>query len=567
MAGKQQHQQEEQRGVELDQDQFCCSVCLDLPKEPVTVPCGHSYCRRCIEGCWDQEEERGQYSCPQCRETFSPRPVLRRNNMLAEVVEKLKKSSTQASPPAAAACAGPADIVICDFCCETSQNKATMFCLTCLASYCPVHLEPHHSVPVLKKHQLVSATIPLQEKMCTKHNKLMEVYCRTDKQLVCTLCVIDEHKGHTIISVSVQKAETEKRLALSQNKVQERIRQREEELKELSQAEENVKSCAQTALQDCDKIFAELISSMQRRCREVKKLIGDQEKTAAAQAEKQQLQLEEEISKLRRRDAELEQLSHADDLIHMIQTLPSLSTSCDSPDFSPGAGPVRSFRDVTDCVSELRDKLERVIKDTWPRISATVSYIDFSLPPVPKTRDGFLDYCCPLTLDGNSNYPYLHLIEDNRRVRPSPTTYSAHPDRFTKFPQVLCREGLTERSYWEVEWHARTLSAAVAYNNIHRTSDESRFGNDDKSWCLECTENGYLFRHNNVVTRVSGPRSERIGVYLDYKSGTLCFYHVSYPMILLHKVQDTFTKPLYPGLGLEYEWYDIGVFAQLAKLW
>uniref|UniRef100_A0A3B5L962 RING-type domain-containing protein n=1 Tax=Xiphophorus couchianus TaxID=32473 RepID=A0A3B5L962_9TELE len=74
-----------QHGVNLDREQFCCSVCLDLLKEPVTVHCGHSYCRGCIESCWDGQGEREEYSCPQCRETFHPRPVLKRNNMLAEV--------------------------------------------------------------------------------------------------------------------------------------------------------------------------------------------------------------------------------------------------------------------------------------------------------------------------------------------------------------------------------------------------------------------------------------------------------------------------------------------------
>lgn len=179
----------------------------------------------------------------------------------------------------------------------------------------------------------------------------------------------------------------------------------------------------------------------------------------------------------------------------------------------------------------------------------------------------FLSDCCPLTLDVTTNYPYLHLIDDNLRVRPSPSPYCARPHRFTKFPQVLCREGLSERCYWEVEWHARTLSAAVAYRDISRTSDDSRFGNTERSWSLDCTANGYLFRHNNIETMVSGPSSNKIGVYLDYRAGILCFYHVSDPMVLLHKVQTTFTQPLYPGLGLNYEWSDIGVFAQFVKLW
>lgn len=78
-------EQQQECAVGLDQNQFCCSVCLDLLKEPVTIPCGHNYCKGCIKGCWDQEE-KGEHSCPQCRETFNPRPVLRRNNVLAEVM-------------------------------------------------------------------------------------------------------------------------------------------------------------------------------------------------------------------------------------------------------------------------------------------------------------------------------------------------------------------------------------------------------------------------------------------------------------------------------------------------
>uniref|UniRef100_A0A3B4T7D4 RING-type domain-containing protein n=1 Tax=Seriola dumerili TaxID=41447 RepID=A0A3B4T7D4_SERDU len=83
MADKQQRRQ---HGDELDQEQFCCSVCLDLLKEPVTINCGHSYCRGCIEGYWDQEKEKGGCSCPLCRQTFNPRPLLKRNNMLVKVM-------------------------------------------------------------------------------------------------------------------------------------------------------------------------------------------------------------------------------------------------------------------------------------------------------------------------------------------------------------------------------------------------------------------------------------------------------------------------------------------------
>uniref|UniRef100_A0A4W4EHG7 RING-type domain-containing protein n=1 Tax=Electrophorus electricus TaxID=8005 RepID=A0A4W4EHG7_ELEEL len=86
--------------ISEDQDQFICPICVDLLKDAVATPCGHSFCMVCINGFWDQNDQRRIYSCPQCRETFTPRPVLRRNNMLAEVVEKLKNIELQAASPA-----------------------------------------------------------------------------------------------------------------------------------------------------------------------------------------------------------------------------------------------------------------------------------------------------------------------------------------------------------------------------------------------------------------------------------------------------------------------------------
>ncbi|KAM9335561.1 uncharacterized protein ABDE67_020554 [Symphorus nematophorus] len=359
-----EQEQQERRSMELDQTRFCCSVCLELLKDPVTIPCGHNYCTGCIKGCWEREgREKARYSCPLCRETFSPRPDVRRNNMLVEVVEILKRtSSEQASPPAAVACAGPADVT-CDFCSGTKQNKATMSCLTCLASYCPTHLEPHYSVPVLKKHQLVSAAISLQEKMCTKHNKLKEVYCQTCRKCICFMCVIDKHKRHHMLSAAAERAVKQKQLLVGQKKVQERFQERERELKTLVKAVRDFKICSKTAVKTSDEIFDELISFTKNIHISAKHLIKERERTAVAQAKELQLQLEEEITTLRRRDTKLERLSRTDDHIHFIQTFQSLSTSCESPDLPPGpvVCPRGSFKTVTDCMTKLRDDMKSLL--------------------------------------------------------------------------------------------------------------------------------------------------------------------------------------------------------------
>ncbi|XP_029614136.1 E3 ubiquitin/ISG15 ligase TRIM25-like isoform X2 [Salmo trutta] len=307
-----------QQGVLLDQDQFCCSVCLDLLKEPVTTACGHSYCWRCIEDCWDKNVLKGVYSCPQCRQTFTPRPTLRKNNMLAEVVEKLKKTGLQAAPPPALCYAGPGDVA-CDFCTGTRKQKALMSCLACLASYCETHLQPHYEVPAFKKHKLIKATAQLQEKICSHHDKLLEFYCRTHQQCICMLCVMDVHKGHDTVSAAAERTEKQKQLGMSQQKVQQRVQKKEKELKELQQAVESLKHSAQAAVEDTEKIFTQLIRSIERRCSEVKELIRAQEKAQVSQAEGLLEQLKQELAELRKRNAELDQLSHTKDHIHFLQ--------------------------------------------------------------------------------------------------------------------------------------------------------------------------------------------------------------------------------------------------------
>ena len=199
---------------EKDQDPFRCSACLDPLRNPVTIPCGHSYCMSCIRGCWDQEDQKGDYSCPQCRERFSPRPALRKSTMLAELMDKMKTTGIQAARPAPCY-AGPGDVE-CDLCSER-KLKAVKSCLVCLISLCQTHVEPHYNIPALKKHKLVPASTDLQQKICSQHNKLIEVFCCTDQKCICMLCTMDEHKGHDTVSAAAERKEREVRSQLHES--------------------------------------------------------------------------------------------------------------------------------------------------------------------------------------------------------------------------------------------------------------------------------------------------------------------------------------------------------------
>ncbi|XP_043990425.1 tripartite motif-containing protein 16-like [Gambusia affinis] len=547
---------------QLDRETLCCSICLDLLKDPVAIACGHNYCMNCIKTHWDEEDEKGIHSCPQCRETFTPRPVLKKNTMLAALVEQMKKTGLQAAA-ADHRYAGHEDVA-CDVCSEI-KLKATKSCLICLASYCEKHLQPHYDVAPLKKHKLVEPSKNLQENICSMHDKLLEIFCRTDQKCICYLCSVDEHKGHDTVSAAAEIAERQRELEERQKKIQHLIQDREKDVKLLQQEVEAINYSADKAVEDSEKIITKLIRLLRKRRSDVKQQIRSQQETEVSRVKDVQEKLEQEITELKRKDAELEQLSHTEDHNQFLLNYPSLPALSESTHSSSiNIRPLRHFEDVTAAVSELREKLQDVLRDSWTNISLMVTEVDVLLSePEPKSRDGFMRYSCEITLDPNTAHTQLLLSEGNRKVRlmDQPQSYPRHPDRFTHYYQALSRESLTGRCYWEVERSGGPTIIGVTYKNISRVGigKDCLIGDNGKSWALNCHDS--KFGHNNIWTSVSGPGSSRVGVYLDHGAGILSFYNVSESMTLLHRVQTRFSEPLLAGVYV----YNTGCSAEFYK--
>ncbi|XP_029932670.1 tripartite motif-containing protein 16-like [Myripristis murdjan] len=532
-----------QGGTQLDSEKFSCSICLDLLKDPVALPCGHSYCMRCIQSCWDGEDQRRIYSCPQCRQTFTPRPVLVKNTMLAELVEELKKTGLQAAPPDGCY-AGPGDVA-CDVC-TGRKLKALKSCLVCLVSYCQQHLQPHIESPAFENHKLVDPSKNLKDKLCSRHGEVMKIFCRTDQQCICYLCSMEEHKGHDTISAAAERSERQKGLGERRKTIQQRIQDREKDVKALQQEVEDINRSADEAVEQ----------------------IRSQQKAKVSRTEELEAKLKQEIAELRRKDVELEQLSHTEDHTHFLHSYPSpsrLSGSTQLP--CTDIRPLHRFQDVTVALTELRNKLQGVLSEDRTKISLTVTEPDVLLSQTePKTRAEFLQYSCQMTVDTNTANIQLLLSEGNRKVTRTlgRQRYSDYSDRFTERCQVLSRESLTGRCYWEVEWSGFRVSIAVTYQDVSRKGRESRFGYNEKSWVLECHNNNFEFIHNSEETPIQGPVSSRLGVYLDHRAGVLSFYSVSETMTLLHRVQTTFTQPLHAGICLFYH-ESTAEFCELTK--
>ncbi|XP_066537730.1 E3 ubiquitin-protein ligase TRIM47-like [Hoplias malabaricus] len=557
-------------GSYIDSDKFKCPICLDLMRIPVTIPCGHSYCMMCIGRCWDKGGNVGVSVCPQCRQKFVPRPKLAKNAVLAEVVEKLREE--RKSRLEAEGSTSTLD-VYCDVC-TGAKATATRSCLVCLASYCEQHIQPHFESIAFKTHRLLSAPARLQDRICHQHNKLLEFYCQTDKLCVCYVCMFGEHRGHNVVSAETERAtkKIQKQLAAAQQSSQQGIRTKEKELKELKQAVGNYKNPAKATVGESCLIRDSLIKAVRQWQSDLERLIKAEESKAVSNAQGILAHQEQVLSELRKRDAEIQQLSQSDDHIHFLKSFEAL---CEAV---PVSRPIPEGP-AAFTISYVRDSLEKFCREELTTFSKRAKEIE-GLIFTPKTRTDFLRYSCHLTLDPNTANGYLELNNEERSAtcdascfcpveekwNRMPRPYPPHADRFDFQHQVLCKEPLFGgRFYWEVEGTPLYGIMAACYGSIPRK--ENSFLDDlatsRKSWCADCSRlfpfvarNGASMVEKCHMPERAVPESEdpkkkttKVGFFLDYSAGLLSLYVVDKEtMSHMYTFRTLFTEPLYVAL-------------------
>lgn len=542
------------KGVQLDWDIVSCPICLDTLKNPVTVPCGHNYCMDCINTYWKAERGQQAYVCPQCRKAFTPMPVLTKNSMLAAIVEELKKTGLHEAP-ADRSHAGSGDVA-CDVC---TTLKAVKSCLVCLVSFCENHLQPHHQMQPLMTHKLVEPCQNIQEKACVSHAEVKTMFCRTDQQCICRLCSAESHKGHDTVPAAAERREKQRNLAVRQLKIQQMIRERKDDVTVLQQRVEVINHSANKAVKDSHQILTQLIDFLVKQRCEVEKQVRSHQEAEVSQVKEAEQKLACKIVEMMSREDELRRILHTDDDNQFLQWSASLSP------LSPAGDPSRFsksstgyFEDVTAALSKISHTFQKSFREKMTKNSqkrAEKNSFPQSEPQSePQSRPDFLEYSCKLTLDVNTAHTQLHLSTGNRTamVTSQSVNYPSHPGRFTQCCQVLSKESMTGRCYWEVKWDGPAVYIAVAYADVKRDGQwtQSGFGSTDNSWALYCENEKYIFCHNSCTTPVSGPPSSTLGAYLDHSTGLLSFYSVtSKALTLLHKVHTTFTQPLHAGFS------------------
>ncbi|XP_028448331.1 E3 ubiquitin-protein ligase TRIM21-like [Perca flavescens] len=515
------------------EDQFLCSICLEVFTDPVTIPCGHNFCKNCITDHWNIND---QYLCQMCKEGFTTRPDLRVNTFISEMVAQFRQSAQQkASSSSSEQQVSKPGEVPCDVCTGT-KLKALKSCLVCLVSYCETHLEPHLTASRLKRHQLIDPVENLEGRMCTKHDKPLELFCKTDQTCVCMLCTVVDHKMHDVVPLKEEYEEKKVELGKTGAEIQKMIQKRRLKIQEIKHSVDLSEEDADREIAEGVQVFTSLKESVERGLNELINTIKEKQKTTEKQAEAFIKELEQEISELMKRITEVEQLSRSEDHLHLLQSVQSLNIQQPPPtkdwtevSIRPSSYEGTVVKALVQLEETLRKEMKKLLESELKRVQ---------------------QYAVDVTLDPDTAYPNLILSDDGKQVNHGDVKKNLrdNPERFSKCASVLGKQSFSSgRFYFEVQVKGKTeWDLGVARESINRKGDITL--NPLKGfWTI-------WLRNRNEYKALADPRvllslkspPQKVGVFVDYEEGLVSFYDVDAAALIYSFTGCSFTEKLFP---------------------
>uniref|UniRef100_A0A8C6WJK0 Uncharacterized protein n=1 Tax=Neogobius melanostomus TaxID=47308 RepID=A0A8C6WJK0_9GOBI len=449
----------------ISEERFLCSICLEVFSAPVTTPCGHSFCRACINQHWDNSDG---IKCPVCEVDFRSRPQMKVNIVLAEMIFEFKSnkqvvdieehmSSDSKSAPKEEACdvSAPAGEVLCDVCPEP-RLKALMSCLVCLASYCQNHLQPHLTNPRLRRHhQLIEAVPNLEERVCPEHDRPLELFCKDHSHFICLDCTSAGHKDHKAVPL---KEECEVQLTT----VKEQIKQRLKKIEEIRSSVDLSQKNADTEIQEGIRAFNTLMECVQQGLDSFKQSIEDKHSKIQEEAAHLLKKIETEVSVLEQREAEMEELWRSGDHLQFVQSFTSAKPAPQLNDWTKETARAPTFEGrVTKALIELERDLT---------LSMEVIF--------ESEFCGVLNFEAEVTLDPDTANSHLVLSKDLTQVSFSDRQQNLpdNPERFATWYSVLGKQKISSgKFYFEVQVKGKTYwELGVARESVGRKDNNSQ---------------------------------------------------------------------------------------------
>ncbi|XP_073716079.1 E3 ubiquitin-protein ligase TRIM39-like isoform X2 [Misgurnus anguillicaudatus] len=516
--------------VSLTEELRCC-VCLDVFSDPVSTPCGHNFCRICLKQCWDISQI---YSCPYCKETFSKRPELKINTALREVTLIFKEKSSQVKSKKISRRRSE---VLCDICEERKAQKSFLMCQT---SYCETHLDLHEKMS-LKKHKLLDPVENIKDYICEKHERPLELFCRDDQTCVCVFCTDGDHKNHNTVPLEEESKEKKTQLMKTQTDIQQMIQKRIKKIQDIKHSAELRKRSREQEKAASVELFSDLIRSIERCQTELLEMMEEEQKAEEKQDEDLIKNLKQEITELKWRDRELEKITHSEDHLHLIQIDPSsLYRAPDMKNWSE----ISMKTHVS--VETLRRALTQLQETLNEKLTQTV---------MMKMQQ----YAVNVTLDPDTAHPKLVLSEDRKQVKHGDVKHKLpdNPERFNEYVYVLGKEGFTSgRFYFEIQVKDKTnWILGVARESINRKG-RITLTPQDGFWTVALwNKMDYWACVDPDVPLCLKVKPQKVGVFVDYEEGLVCFYDVESRSHIYSFTAQTFSEKLFPFFSpsLNYE--------------
>ncbi|XP_060771814.1 E3 ubiquitin-protein ligase TRIM39-like [Neoarius graeffei] len=504
-------------GSFLSEDQLQCSICLDVFTDPVSTSCGHNFCMICLKEFWDSSSH---CQCPVCKMDFLQRPELHVNTFISELAGQFKRD-----------CPSKTKKVLCDFCNE-KKLEALKSCLHCGVSFCNTHLMLHKTTPKLMKHKLMDPVENLEDYICQKHERPLELFCRDDQTRVCQFCTEGEHRTHSTVPIEEEIRDNKVELWMVHAVVQQMIQERLKKIEETRQTVELNKKNIEKDKAYGVEIFSALMRCMERNLAEQFEMMEETQNAAEMQAEEFVKELEQEITELKRRNTELEQISHTEDHLHFLQIYPSL---CSPPH-------TQDWTDITIyphlSVATLRRKiLQEVLNKEMDR------FVEIELNVIQK-------YAVDVTLDPDTVNPSLTLSNDGKEVTCENVLKNLpdNPERFDRCVCVLGKEGFSSgRFYYEVQVRGKTeWDVGVARKSVNRKGDVTACP-ENGFWCVSWRNQAdYVALDSPSVPLSLKQAPQKVGVFVDYEEGLISFYDVDAKCHIYSFTGQMFTDELYP---------------------
>nr|XP_040043532.1 zinc finger protein RFP-like isoform X2 [Gasterosteus aculeatus aculeatus] len=456
----------------LSEDQFTCSICLDVFDNPISTPCGHSFCQDCITSYWDGEGGTKVYQCPLCKESFHKRPELHINRTLKEITEQFKQLSTAAVPTGGGgeeipnACSHHDPHLALSPTQRPAEMPPTIFAemitrfqhgppppyLSDTQPQSPNRLNPPPPYSPPRRYTVSGACDSSADPPpCSIHARSLEFFCHTDNTCVCRQCVeAGEHQGHHVSPARREWRIKKSQLGNTVLELKDLICVREKKVVDIQKSLLEIQAAAERDTDGAMCVFTELITSLEWCQTEVLEAVEMNRRAAEHRAQGLLRELKEEIAELKRRSSSLSQLALSEDYIMGLRKFPALSSPPQAKDWSSVC--VQSELTTGVILSTVNQMMER-FREEMQKLPKACQHalLDPSVPRSdPKRR--VQDYAANITLDASTAHQRLIISPDGKQVhcgernQPVPN----NPERFDRVVCVLAKQGFNSgRHYWE----------------------------------------------------------------------------------------------------------------------